>query len=262
MGLIYFLIGLLATTFGALAGLGGGIIIKPVLDALGHYDVASISVLSAATVFTMAAVSLLQNVKQDTKIEWRTSLLLAVGSVSGGLIGKSSFHLLLDRVPVVEQITVIQSTMIAGLMVMIYMFVKKKRSLPSFQMRSATVIVFIGLCLGVLAAFIGIGGGPFNVAVLALLFSMRAKEAALNSIFIIFFSQLTALLYTAGTTGFSELDLSMLWFMLAGGALGGWFGGRISKYVRDAHVERIFNVGIVLMIFLSIFNIVRYYLFA
>ncbi|HLQ75126.1 MAG TPA: sulfite exporter TauE/SafE family protein, partial [Alloiococcus sp.] len=56
--LIYFAVGLIATIFGALAGLGGGVIIKPVLDLLGDYDVGTISVLSAATVFSMSVVSL------------------------------------------------------------------------------------------------------------------------------------------------------------------------------------------------------------
>lgn len=61
--LIYFIIGLIATLIGSLAGLGGGIIIKPMLDLLGHFDVATITILSAATVFAMSIVSLTNYIK-------------------------------------------------------------------------------------------------------------------------------------------------------------------------------------------------------
>src|SRR5690625_6928452 len=70
---IYFVIGLFASAFGALAGLGGGVIIKPVLDLLGYYDVGTIGVLSAATVLSMTCVSLLSSIKTDIKINMRQS---------------------------------------------------------------------------------------------------------------------------------------------------------------------------------------------
>lgn len=57
MTAVYFLIALLATTAGAMTGMGGGVIIKPLLDLLGDYDAATIGVLSALTVFVMSLVS-------------------------------------------------------------------------------------------------------------------------------------------------------------------------------------------------------------
>ncbi|MFK4998842.1 TSUP family transporter [Bacillus sp. N9] len=86
--IIYFLVGLLASTIGAIAGLGGGIIIKPVLDGIGTYDVATIGILSAATVFAMACVSLLKAARSGVKVNGKVSYLLAIGSISGGIIGK------------------------------------------------------------------------------------------------------------------------------------------------------------------------------
>ena len=46
---------------GAICGIGGGVIIKPVLDALGILDVASISFLSGCTVLSMTAYSVLRS---------------------------------------------------------------------------------------------------------------------------------------------------------------------------------------------------------
>ncbi|MCD8330303.1 MAG: sulfite exporter TauE/SafE family protein, partial [Lachnospiraceae bacterium] len=46
---------------------------------------------------------------------------------------------------------------------------------------------------GFLGAFLGIGGGPFNVAALTYFFSMDMKTAAQNSLYIIVFSQATGI---------------------------------------------------------------------
>src|SRR5699024_9365796 len=184
---------LFATMFGAMAGLGGGVIIKPVLDFLGDYDVESIAVLSASTVFAMACVSLITSAKSDEKINVMSSLTIAIGSILGGLVGKLSFGYIVGMFDNAGKVTVIQSLMIAVLMLFIYVFVRYKHKIKTYNMNNILMIVVIVFVLGVLAAFLGIGGGPFNVAILALCFSMNAKESALNSIFIIFFSQLSAL---------------------------------------------------------------------
>lgn len=259
MAIIYFLTGLLATMFGSMAGLGGGIIIKPVLDFLGDYDVESIAVLSATTVFAMACISLITSTKSEVKINVKSSFTIAVGSILGGIVGKLSFGSIVGSIQNVDKVTVIQSLMIAVLMCFIYMFVRYKHKMKTYEMNNVWMIVLIGFVLGVLAAFLGIGGGPFNVAILALFFSMGAKESALNSIFIIFFSQLSALVLLAFTTGFSSLDLSMLLYMVPGGMLGGFVGSKIAKRVDGQLVEKIFAVGIILIIVISAWNVVTYY---
>lgn len=69
MELIYFVVVWIATTAGALTGMGGGVIIKPVLDVIGEYDAATIGVLCSCTVFTMSIVSIHKQVRQKAKIE-------------------------------------------------------------------------------------------------------------------------------------------------------------------------------------------------
>ena len=54
---IYFLVALFATSLGSISGMGGGVIIKPFLDAFGQFDAATIGVLSSVTVLTMALVA-------------------------------------------------------------------------------------------------------------------------------------------------------------------------------------------------------------
>ncbi|WP_407272076.1 hypothetical protein [Radiobacillus sp. PE A8.2] len=66
--ILYFIIGLVASILGAVAGLGGEVIIKPVLDLFGHFDLPTIGVLYASIVLSMATVSLLKIRKEDVKL--------------------------------------------------------------------------------------------------------------------------------------------------------------------------------------------------
>ena len=87
--LLYFLISIFSTTLGALTGMGGGVIIKPVLDMIGSYDVETIGVLSSCTVLAMSVVSVGRHMIQRTRIDFSTALPLAFGSVIGGLLGQT-----------------------------------------------------------------------------------------------------------------------------------------------------------------------------
>ena len=60
MEIIYFLVAILATTIGATAGLGGGVVIKPVLDSINTFTLPTVNLLSSATIFIMAVVSIIK----------------------------------------------------------------------------------------------------------------------------------------------------------------------------------------------------------
>ncbi|WP_208586083.1 sulfite exporter TauE/SafE family protein [Gracilibacillus suaedae] len=258
MFIIYFIVGLFASTLGAVAGLGGGVIIKPTLDLLGHFDLATIGILSAATVLSMASVSLMKCRKNKAmKVDRTTSSIIAVGSIIGGGSGKALFNLLTISLNIPTITAIIQSTVLASLLLLIYIYFKKKHKLNTFVLENKLIILGVGFTLGLLSAFLGIGGGPINVAILSLFFSMNTKNAGINSIFIIFFSQLAALVLIACTTGYGNSDLSMLYYMIPGGILGGIIGSTIVTRLSNRHVEKIFNISILFIIGMNVYNIVK-----
>ena len=57
---IVFLIVLFACTLGAISGLGGGIIIKPLMDALGGFSAATVNDMASITILTMTIVSIIK----------------------------------------------------------------------------------------------------------------------------------------------------------------------------------------------------------
>lgn len=208
----------------------------------------------------MSAVSLVNSVKLDIQIKIKLSMMIALSSITGGIIGKVMFNYAVENINNSDLVMLIQAAIIAGLMVFIFIFVKYKHLMTTYHLKSPFIIIGVGLVLGVLAAFLGIGGGPFNVAILTLLFSMDSKEAGLNSIFIIFFSQLSSIVYTASTTGFSYFDLAMMPYMIAGGVLGGLIGSRLIIKVPNRTVDKIFLIGIVIIIGISVVNVGRYFM--
>ncbi|SDC30173.1 hypothetical protein SAMN05421734_10687 [Pelagirhabdus alkalitolerans] len=258
MFIIYLLIGLLTTMIGSMAGISGGVIMKPVLDMFGHFDLATIGVLSGGTVLAMSSMSILMAYKQGKSIEFKQGLLISLGSITGGTIGKEIFNQLLIHDQVAEHVGWIQSTILVFILVIIFLFMRYKDYITTLKLQNPLIVIGVGMVLGFSAAFLGIGGGPLNVAVLVLLFSMDVKKAALNSIFIIFFAQLSGILVVLFTTDLSSYDLSMLPFMLVGGVSGGLIGSRIRPYLSVKHVGILFNVLIISIIFINIYNIIQY----
>ncbi len=247
--LIYFLVAFGATTFGALAGLGGGVIIKPLLDTLGHYDLSTIGLLSSITVFSMAIVSIYKQSKNGFKAN-KNLILLALGSILGGGIGKSIFAFTLNFFPREDTLSGIQAILLGILLIIVFF----KKHLPHFHVKNPILITFIGLILGTIASFLGIGGGPINVAVLVMFMALDIKDAAVNSIFIILLSQFSKLSLVLIGEGFAAYNLKMLYVMIPGGILGGLLGSKLNKVVNSETLHTVFNLAVLLIIFINFYN--------
>ena len=93
MVIVFFLVSILSSLAGSICGIGGGVIIKPVLDATGIMSVSSISFLSGCTVLAMSVVSVYKNVRaKSAKLDVKIATALAVGAAVGGVIGKMMFQ--------------------------------------------------------------------------------------------------------------------------------------------------------------------------
>ena len=89
----FFLVSFLASIVGAICGIGGGVIMKPLLDATGILSVSAISFLSGCTVLSMAVVSVGSSMRNKTVcVKFAVTLPLAIGSAVGGIMGKVIFQ--------------------------------------------------------------------------------------------------------------------------------------------------------------------------
>jgi uncharacterized membrane protein YfcA len=258
--LLYFLIAIGATTAGSMTGLGGGIIIKPLLDLLQDFDAQTIGVLSAITVLAMSVVSIGRQMLAKTKIPFMTAIPLASGSVAGGLAGHWILSAAIAALGASRSVTV-QNILLSLLILAVYLYMRNKskdrkpkhRSTPALIAISLTAGVFLGIC----SSFLSIGGGPINVALIIWLFSYDTKTAAVCSLIAILFAQLSKLTTLAFTTGFALYDLSLLPIMVAGAIAGGFLGANLNQKCSEAVVEKAFNAVQFLVLGIAILNIIR-----
>lgn len=259
IAVLLFLVCFFASAVGAICGIGGGVIIKPVLDAFGIMDVAAISFLSGCTVLSMTTYSVIKSkLSGESHIEQRTGLPLALGAAVGGLVGKWLFSFISALSPDKDKVGAIQAAclLIVTLGTLIYTICKDK--IKTRQVTAAPVCVLIGVFLGILSSFLGIGGGPINLVVLFFFFSMTTKVAAENSLYIIFFSQIASLLSTLVTGSVPDFRIYYLILMVIGGIGGGIAGRAMNKKIEDKTVDKLFIGLMVVIICINIYNIYRF----
>ena len=196
----FFAVSILSSIVGSICGIGGGVIIKPVLDAAGIMSVSCISFLSGCTVLAMSVVSVYKNIKaKSTKLNVKIATALAIGAAVGGVLGKSMFQALKKTVGNENLVGMTQAIVLILITLGTLVYTIYKNKIRTRQCRQIWVCVIIGIILGIMSSFLGIGGGPINLVVLAYFFSMSTKEAALSSLYIIMFSQITSLIQTIVT---------------------------------------------------------------
>ena len=92
MDILFFIVSFLSSVVGAICGIGGGVVIKPVLDMLQMGSAATINFLSGCTVLSMSLYSVGKSLRAgDSKVEISTGTPLALGAAIGGVIGKQLF---------------------------------------------------------------------------------------------------------------------------------------------------------------------------
>lgn len=256
---IFFLVALGASAVGAVCGIGGGVIIKPVLDLLHLETVSAISFLSGCTVLTMSCYSVGKSLLAGEKrVSLRTGTPLAAGAAAGGLLGNQLFSLVRALSDTPDRVGAVQAACLAAVTVGTLLYTLNKARIPTYRLRNKWACAAIGLALGCMSSFLGIGGGPINLVALYFFFSMDTKAAAANSLYIIFFSQLCSLLTTLITASVPEFRWPVLALMAAGGLGGGILGRKLNRRMDGRAVERLFILLMAVIICISLFNTWRY----
>lgn len=258
MTFLFFLVSILSTTIGAISGIGGGVIIKPALDATNTLPVATISFLSCCTVLSMAVVSLIRQRNSGVQLDVKRSTALAIGSAVGGSVGKYIFNFV-KSVLNENMVGGIQSSVLFVLILGVLLFVMNKKKIKMLDVKSLLIAFIVGLALGLMSAFLGVGGGPMNIAVLYFFFSMSPKAAAKNSIYVIMFSQITSLLSSIFTKTVPEFSWFILILMISGGILGGLIGSALSPKIKNSKVEFYFKIVLVIIMGINVYNMVRFF---
>ena len=258
MDILFFVVAFLSSIVGAICGIGGGVVIKPVLDMLRMGEPATINFLSGCTVLSMSLYSVSKALRAgDSKVETATGTPLALGAALGGVVGKEMFSAVKSFFGGSPMVGGVQAIALGIITLGTLVYTINKSRIKTHSMTNKLVCIIIGLLLGVMSSFLGIGGGPINLVVLGFFFGMDTKTAAANSLYIILFSQAASLLTTAITGSIPAFRILALVLMVAGGIGGGIVGRKLNKKMNNKAVDTLFIGLMVLIVGICIYNVIR-----
>ena len=257
MDILFFVVAFLSSIVGAICGIGGGVVIKPVLDMMQMGAPATINFLSGCTVLSMSLYSVSKALRAgDSKVEMSTGTPLALGAAAGGVVGKEMFSAVKAFFNGSPMVGGVQAIALGIITLGTLLYTINKSRIKTHTTSNKVVCLVIGLLLGIMSSFLGIGGGPINLVVLGFCFGMDTKTAAANSLYIILFSQAASLIATL-ISGVTEFRIFALLLMVAGGIGGGIVGRKLNKKMDNKAVDKLFIGLMVLIVCICIYNTVR-----
>lgn len=253
--IIYAIIILFATFMGAFVGLGGGVVIKPLLDLIGHDTIDVVNFISCCAVFSMSISSTIKHLIAKTKINFKMLVTISIGAVLGGIGGSRLFDYLLTIFDN-SILKGIQGIILGILLILAVVYINIKNT-KSFNVKNPIGIMLVGLALGGIASFLGVGGGPINVAFLVLFFSMTMKEAAVYSVGTIFFSQLSKLITMGISHSIPEVNIITIIVAICSAVIGGLLGAKANKLGNEKSIRIVFTVIVAGLAIINLFNGIR-----
>lgn len=253
----FFVVSFLSSVIGSICGIGGGVIIKPVLDLFQMGNAATINFLSGCTVLSMSFYSVSKAIlNKDSKVNMAIGTPLAIGAALGGLLGKAMFNFVRCLFTNNQMVSGVQAIALGIITTGTLFYTVIKVKITSRNCTDKLFCALVGLVLGIFSSFLGIGGGPINLVVLHYFFSMDTKTAASNSLYIILFSQIASLISTliSGVPEFAPMTLAL---MVAGGISGGITGRCVNRIIDNHTVDRLFICLMVIIIGICVFNVVH-----
>lgn len=172
----------------------------------------------------------------------------------GGYLGELVFGLATQSLTD-NMVQRIQASFLFITLAIILLYAFYKGRIKHYAIDNWLVATVVGLSLGTISVFLGIGGGPLNVSLLLWLMSFTMKEAAVYSIATIFFSQLSKLgsMYLSGAL--LSFNLTILPYIMVAAIMGGYLGTLINQHLTNQRIEQLYNTLMVVLMLVSAINI-------
>jgi len=174
------------------------------------------------------------------------------------VVGKLVFNSLGTILPDAELVGAAQAAVLIVLTAVVFVYTIRRSSIQGLNVQAGAAKAGIGFVAGALWSFLGIGGGPFNLAILTFFFAMYAKPAAQASLFIIAFSQTASLVYSLAGGGIPEFAPVALIGMCVAAVCGSVVGRKVAKRVSASTIDRLYLFALVLIALICCYNFARF----
>lgn len=225
-----------AGILGSMIGLGGGIIVVPVLTFLGFPPTvaASNSLFAALSNATASTISYSKQKRIDYSLGIKLGLLSIPGTVLGAIV---STDVASDHFKILFGFVLIASAA--------YIFLRKQIETKEKIISKQIMIFAIGASFfaGVISSFFGIGGGIVFVPLMVVGMGMMMKKAAPTSQMILLFASFSGVVVHSllGHPDFIQAGL-----LAIGSFIGGLVGARLSLDIKERYLQILVSVVILI----------------
>ena len=229
-------LGFAAGMLGSMIGLGGGIIVVPVLTFLGFPPTvaASNSLFAALSNAIASTVSYSKQKRIEFSLGLKLGLLSVPGTVLGAIIST-------DTAPEIFQI-LFGFVLIASAA---YIFLRRKIESKEKTLSKQMMIFAVGASFfaGIISSFFGIGGGIIFVPLMVVGMGMAMKRAAPTSQLILLFASLSGVIVHSVL---GHPDFLQAGFLAIGSFIGGLIGARLSIDIKERYLQILVSVVILI----------------
>lgn len=218
------LFGMAVGIIGSMIGLGGGVIIVPVLSALG-LPPTMVASSSISAVLSNAVASTASYARQR-RIAYKTGMALGLLSVPGAVLG--SF---VTELAAPDEFHAAFAVVLAGSGA--YVLLKPLLSRGSGREPGRMSMILAGaisFAVGIMSGLFGIGGGIVFMPLLIIVLGMDIKRAAPTSQMMLLFSSSAGV---AAHYALGHADPGPALYLAAGAFAGGMIGARVSRRVGE-----------------------------
>jgi len=229
-------LGFAAGILGSMIGLGGGVIVVPVLTFLGFPPTAAASN-SLFAALSNAIASTISYSKQK-RIVYPLGLKLGLLSIPGTVLGALfSTDVAPDVFKILFGFVLIASAA--------YIFLRKKIEAKEKTISKQMMVFAVGASFfaGIISSFFGIGGGIIFVPLMIVGMGMAMKKAAPTSQMILLFASFSGVVVHSllGHPDFLQAGL-----LAVGSFFGGLLGARLSIDIKERYLQILVSVVILI----------------
>jgi uncharacterized membrane protein YfcA len=225
-------LGFAAGVLGSILGLGGGIIVVPVLTFFGYSPTLAAST-SLFAAFSNAVASTISYTRQK-RIAFSIGLKLGLLSIPGTILGAyisseitpSLFKILFGFVLIISAI---------------YIFINRKIESKQRNQSKQIMLFAVGASFfaGTISSLFGIGGGIVFVPLMVIAIGLSMREAAPTSQFILLFASAAGL---AAHSALGHPDFFQALLLAAGAFAGGFVGARLSVDIKEKRLKILVSI--------------------
>jgi uncharacterized membrane protein YfcA len=222
-------------------GVGGGMILVPMLMALGFDIKSAIAISTVQMVFSSINGSLMNYRKGNLRIG--EGIWVGVGGILGGIIGAGLTDLLAR--------TTLEYVFLVLIVFALLRILTAKKPHPDQEEGSFSTLVLLGIGfgIGIIAMMLGVGGSVMLTPILVGFLHFSTKKAATAGLFFVVFSSIAGLGYKlfAGTFQSLSLDAVTVLSVAVAALVGVMLGIGLKDRVHDTH-HRLWLIGLYVVI--------------